>query len=125
MSGVVKRVHYHPAPPRSPAVATARTTARTADRLPAYRLHRPSGRAVVRLSGEDHYLGPHGTAESQAAYHRVVAEWLGRGKRPRPKPTGITVSELWAHYEEHARSWYVKGGARDQPAVDRPGRREG
>ena len=31
-------------------------------RIPAYRLHKPTGQAVVRLESRDHYLGRHGTA---------------------------------------------------------------
>ena len=46
--------------------------------VPGYRKHRPTGQAVVTLSGQDFYLGPHGTKTSQAEYDRVVAEW------PRP-----------------------------------------
>ena len=40
-------------------------------RLPSYRLHRPSGQAVVTLDGRDHYLGRHGSPASRAAY-----EWI-------------------------------------------------
>lgn len=43
---------------------------------PAYRRHAPSGRAVVTLTGQDHYLGPHGTTESRVAYEELVARWL-------------------------------------------------
>jgi len=37
-------------------------------RIPQYRLHAPSGLAVVRLSGRDVYLGPHQSPESHAKY---------------------------------------------------------
>jgi hypothetical protein len=36
--------------------------------VPRYRKHKPSGQAVVTLSGQDFYLGPHGTKASHAAY---------------------------------------------------------
>ena len=39
-------------------------SARTHVRVPKYRLHKPTGLAVVRLSGRDLYLGPYGTPES-------------------------------------------------------------
>ena len=45
-------------------------------RVPSYRLHKPSGRAVVRLNGRDIYLGKHGTPESHAEYERVISQWL-------------------------------------------------
>ena len=33
-------------------------------KLPSYRLHKPSGRAVVTLNDRDHYLGPYSSPES-------------------------------------------------------------
>ena len=48
----------------------------SAKRTPSYRLHKPSGQAVVRLSGHDHYLGPHNSDLSRREYDRVIAEWL-------------------------------------------------
>ena len=50
--------------------------------IPGYRMHCASGQAVVTLSGQDFYLGPHGTAVSKREYDRVVTEWLARGRRP-------------------------------------------
>lgn len=50
-------------------------------RIPKYRLHKPSGRAVVTLNGRDIYLGAHGSAESKAAYNRLVAEWQLAGRQ--------------------------------------------
>jgi hypothetical protein len=34
--------------------------------VPKYRLHRPTGLAVVRLSGRDVYLGAYGSPEGEA-----------------------------------------------------------
>jgi len=39
-------------------------------KVPAYRLHKPTGQAVVRLDGRDFYLGKHGTEASQERYRR-------------------------------------------------------
>jgi hypothetical protein len=50
--------------------------------LPTYRKHRASGQAIVTLSGQDFYLGSHGTKTSHLEYDRLVAEWLARGRRP-------------------------------------------
>ena len=47
---------------------------------PKYRKHRPSGQAVVTLDGRDHYLGPHGSEASLAAYDRLTGEWLANGR---------------------------------------------
>jgi hypothetical protein len=46
----------------------------TPKKPPSYRLHKPSGRAVVTLSGKEHYLGKYGSTESHEAYRRLLAE---------------------------------------------------
>lgn len=87
-------------------------------RIPKLTHHKASGRAVVRLNGDDHYLGPHGSPESQERYDRLIQEWLLRGRQP-PQPAqaeplshgppdargSLTVSELilafWRHAEQH------------------------
>ncbi len=88
------------------------TTART----PSLRRHAASGLAVVTLDGHDHYLGtwpPEAKkppAEAQAAYDRLIAEWLANGRRlPSAAETNspFTVSQLllafWRHAEQHYR----------------------
>ena len=89
-------------------------------RLPKYRLHRPSRRAVVTLGGVDHYLGTFGTAASKAAYNSKVSEWLGghklspvvplvpcatEGKHARSDCVG---SNLWGALIRHAHHGFVK-----------------
>ena len=44
-------------------------------RTPSYRLHKPTGQAVVTLDGRDLYLGRHGSPESRTEYDRLVTEW--------------------------------------------------
>lgn len=82
-------------------------------RVPRYRLHKPSGQAVVTLSGRDHYLGPHGTQVSKDEYDRAVAEWLANGRRAvlaeEEKPS-LLVLELVGAYWRHAQAYYVKDG---------------
>ena len=53
---------------------------------PSYRLHKPSGQAVVTLDGRDIYLGRYGSPESRAEFDRLLAEWLSNGRRL-PAPT--------------------------------------
>ena len=73
-------------------------------RVPSYRKHTPTGRAVVTLSGKDIYLGKHNTPESKAEYNRAVAEWLahGRAHPSEPKGVGPWVNEVMLAYVEHA-----------------------
>ncbi|MEL7499510.1 MAG: hypothetical protein AAFN77_18040 [Planctomycetota bacterium] len=59
---------------------------------PKYRKHRASGQAIVTLSGQDSYLGPHGTKASQREYDRLIGEWLANGREiPVAKDETITV----------------------------------
>src|SRR5262245_56959647 len=85
---------------------------RLSRKLPSYRLHRPSGRAIVSLNGTDHYLGPWNSPESKAEYDRLIGEWLAAGRgRPKaegpPDPADPTVAEVlvafWRHAEVHYR----------------------
>jgi integrase len=80
-------------------------------RTPSYRLHKPTGQAVVTLNGRDLYLGKHGTPASRAEYDRLIAEWLNNGRgRPKAKnrPSELTVNEIlvafWRHAEGHYRN---------------------
>jgi integrase len=81
--------------PRSPSV-------------PSYRVHRPSGQAVVTLDGRDRYLGTYGSPESRSAYERLIATWLQNGRRlPEAKPvTNCTVGQLCDEFLTWAEGYY-------------------
>lgn len=88
-------------------------------RTPSYRLHKPTGQAVVTLNGRDTSLGKHNTPESRAAYDRLIAEWLVNGRRRCPilrgqaaggAPGDLTMHELMVRYVAHADAYYVKDG---------------
>lgn len=82
-------------------------------KAPTYRLHKPSGRAVVTLDGRDHYLGIHGTTASINAYNRLVSEWQAHGGRlpdPAGEPGALTIAMLVVRFMDHANLWYVKAG---------------
>ena len=81
--------------------------------IPAYRLHKQSGQAVVTLPDgfgrrHDVLLGKHGSSESRKEYARVLAEWESNGRRrPEPVPTSdITVNELVVNFWKHALDYY-------------------
>lgn len=92
--------------------------------IPRYRLHKPTGQAVVtlRVAGKrkDHYLGRYGSPESRQRY----ADLIGRAPDdpspllPRDAPDLLTVGELCDRYLVHARRYYVKGGV-ETSQVDR------
>lgn len=81
-------------------------------RQPAYRLHKPSGQAVVSIPGRgDVYLGKHGSAKSKHAYKRLMLEWLANdGYLPPPKTDELTVTELSAAYKQFCKRYYVTDG---------------
>lgn len=82
-------------------------------RTPTYRLHKPSGRAVVTLNGTDFYLGKYGSPESRERYDQLVAEWLTSGRllpTDRHAAGALSVSELILRYWQFAETYYRKNG---------------
>jgi integrase len=81
-------------------------------RIPKYRLHKPSGQAVVTLGGHDHYLGRWQTPESKAEYDRLIAEWLAAGRNPivtgsrAGAAADLSLNEIILAYWEHAQTYY-------------------
>ena len=81
-------------------------------KVPSYTHHKASGRAVVRLDGRDHYLGPFGSPESHAL---LIAQWQLQGgttSSPGRRVVGesISINELLLAYVEFARGYYTKDG---------------
>ena len=83
-------------------------------RLPSYRLHKPTGLAVVSIGGRDVYLRKHDTPESRAEYDRLMAEWLATGRRPivsdSASGANLSVNEMLLAYLHHVDAYYVKNG---------------
>jgi integrase len=88
-----------------------------ANEIPKLRLHRASGRAVVTLSGRDHYCGAWDSPEAQEAYNRLVGEWLAGGRTPARTTKGMTVGELARAFRERAEARYRKRGQPTSHAV--------
>jgi hypothetical protein len=74
-------------------------------RVPKFRCHKPSGQAVVTLSGKDHYLGKWKTNASKANYRGLVGEWLAGGGVLAANGD-LTVAELTLAYWGFAKSYY-------------------
>jgi integrase len=78
-------------------------------RNPSYRLHKPSGQAVVTFQSQDTYLGKYNSPESKVEYDRLLAEWLacGRCLPAKSKRRDVSIAELilafWKHAKEHYR----------------------
>jgi hypothetical protein len=76
---------------------------------PKYRLHKPSGQAVVTLAGHDYYLGKWQTPESMQEYDHLVAEWLANGRQMVPREGNaarLSVNEVILSYWQHAEFYY-------------------
>ena len=82
--------------------------------IPSYCLHRPSGKAVVRIDGRDHYLGPYDSPESRSEYDRVIAEWLARGRQTEfpeaeSRVNSLSVNEVLLKFIDYAERYYRDG----------------
>lgn len=93
---------------------------RRAPRVPGYRLHKPSGQAVVTLAGRDHYLGPHGSDASHAKYQRLAAEYVRNGFRAAVVQVGepYTVALLCDDFLSWAEREYRRGDGQPTGAVE-------
>ena len=82
--------------------------------VPAYRLQKSRGLAVVTIDGKDHYLGKHGSAESRREYERLVGLWLANQRQAPPPVPGkfpdLTIAELVLRYRDFAAGYYVRDG---------------
>lgn len=82
----------------------------SAPRTPSYRLHKPTGQAVVTLNGKDHYLGKFQSIASREEYDRIISQWLAGGRRLPSRGSDLTINELMEDYVPHVEAYYVKGG---------------
>lgn len=91
---------------------------RRSGKVPSYCHHKASGRAVVRISGQDHYLGDFGSPESHAEYERLIAEWRAERQKAATKAAAstmicdpsLTIAVALVRYHEFARTYYAKNG---------------
>ena len=96
------------------------------NRIPAYRLHKQSGQAVVTLSDglggrRDVLLGKFDTAGSRLEYARVVAEWETSGRCVPSEMVGIpSVKEAILSYYEYAEELLPEERQTHEPAGTGP-----
>jgi hypothetical protein len=83
---------------------------------PHYRLHRPTGQAVVTIDGCDYYLGRYGCPDSDSKYERLIKAWRKRQEAISSPTTGTdsalllpeepTVNAISLAYIRHAKTYY-------------------
>jgi integrase len=88
--------------------------------VPTYRLHKPSGSAVVTIRDKDGRrrdvrLGAYNSPESRAAYRSLLTELVKSQQKKEPAPAvaavrrrvrGTAVSSLAINFLQHARTYY-------------------
>ncbi|WP_254508940.1 tyrosine-type recombinase/integrase [Anatilimnocola floriformis] len=93
---------------------------------PAYCLHKASGKAVVRINKQDHYIGLYGTPESHAEYERLIAEFRvaqeehlqQRDAEVAAAGFTLTLSQVLKRYRTFAQGYYVKNGKPTKELVE-------
>ncbi len=80
-------------------------------RIPKYRLHKSSGRAVVTISGRDYYLGEFNTPASKRKYALLIAEYNATDGKASfgVAPNVVTMAMVMADYLKFADRHYSKG----------------
>lgn len=76
-------------------------------KVPAYTLHKSSGRARVRIDGRDIYLGLYGSEGSRVRYDEEIARWQRRQFRPLRH---VAIGHLTIAYLQRCEEYYVKDG---------------
>ena len=87
--------------------------------VPTYRLHKPSGQAIVEFEGKRVYLGTYDTHESRERYRRAVAEWLANGRTLSQAQKGISVAEMCLAYWQWCIANYPLVNERESSTVMR------
>src|SRR5205823_13954251 len=76
---------------------------------PAYLLHKPSGKARVRIDGRDQYLGKHGSKESWNDYYRLLAKKTGITAptvKVKKNSERLSIGDLELAYSDYAKEYY-------------------
>lgn len=100
------------------------TSRKSSRKLPAYRLHKPSGQARVRWQGQEIYLGKFESPDSRRRYAELLTKVVtgatlditAAARRSRTNtPTsdfGLSINELCVLFLKHADQHYRKNGKR-------------
>jgi hypothetical protein len=77
-------------------------------RIPSYRRHKPTVKAVVTLDGRDTYLGRFYSAEAQQACRQLIAEYPASHGLVQQPTSNLTIAELLVAFLRYAKSAHFK-----------------
>ena len=77
--------------------------------IPSYRLHKPTGQAIVSLKGKMFYLGKYKSQASREKYTQLIAEYTANDCKlpPTRNQAEVSVEKLIFAYLEYAESYYL------------------
>lgn len=75
--------------------------------IPSLKLHKATGQGYVLLDGARHYLGRFDAAETRAKSDRLIAEYLGNGRRVAVESSDLLVIELCNLFRKHVDTYYL------------------
>jgi integrase len=88
-------------------------------RIPELTHHKPTGRARVRLNGQDHYCGAWGSTEARRKYDWLIRRWLAAGRQIPGSADQITIVQLIQAYLAHAKQRYRHADGSVSPEYER------
>lgn len=93
------------------------------NRIPSLRRHKPSGLAVVTLSGKDLYCGSWGDNPKRASkvareeYDRLTALWLANGRQWPQQNESISIARMVVKCVDHAEAYYRRDDGKETSEV--------
>jgi hypothetical protein len=77
-------------------------------RVPSLRLHKPTGQAVVTLSGKDFYLGRYDSPDARQAYFKLLSEWKSTNRSITfSEPVEcLTMGQVGMAFLDHAKAYH-------------------
>ena len=80
--------------------------------IPSYRLHKPTGQAIVSLRGKIFYLGKWKSKASREEYQRLIADYLANDCKlpPTRSNSDLIIESAVVQFLEYAETVYVKNG---------------
>ena len=80
--------------------------------IPSYRLHKPTGQAIVSLCGKMFYLGKYKSKTSREKYVELIAEYTANNRKlpPTRSQSELLIETLIFRYLEYAEKYYSNQG---------------